>query len=315
MLLKKYFLLILLTNVLGSVPSFAQSNKQTLHQFFEEYCIKSYAFKPLDATFDDVPGYNNALPAEDEAFFEKKYRFYKNCAARLERISLDSLNKEDAITVAIIKSDIAAVLALSQHHPEYLSLNQYQSVPMFMAVLGSGSAAQPFLTLQDYENWLQRSGAFVQWTNVAIENLRKGLASGIVLPKALVLKIVPQLNALAKDDSTSLFYNPIHQFPSTFTEQEKEYLRKAFIKKMPKYIFASMRKLATFLEIEYLPKARLSSGIDALPNGKQMYKDYIFSSINFYMEPDSVFQLGLREVNRITETMEAIKIKLDILEV
>jgi len=58
---------------------------------------------------------------------------------------------------------------------------------------------------------------------------------------------------------------------------------------------------------EYLPAGRKTSGFDALPNGKALY-DY---NIKYYttteMTADEIHQLGLREVERISQEMEKIK--------
>ena len=68
-----------------------------------------------------------------------------------------------------------------------------------------------------------------------------------------------------------------------------------------------MNRLVAFLEKEYLPKCRTSSGIDAVPHGKAWY-DYM---VRYYttttMKPDQIHALGLKEVARIRGEMEKVK--------
>lgn len=176
-----------------------------------------------------------------------------------------------------------------------------------MALLGSGSSAQPFKTVKDYENWMKRCQAFSRWTDVAIQNMQKGIKTGVVLPKALVLKIIPQLQKLAQNDDQSSFYNPIKNFPKDISKKEQDRLTKNFKEVLSKNIFPSLQKLADFFQNEYLPNARSSSGINVFPNGKEMYKDYILSMVTIDKDPEEVYQLGLSEVARITTEMEKIK--------
>lgn len=285
----------------------AQQDNLKLHQLFDEYYKESNALNPVMATFNGVEGYNDLLPADDAAQLKKVHNFYTNYLSRLQSFPKNSLSKEDKISYEILENQLQTGLVVEKYHPEYMPINQMDGIPMFMAMFGSGTSAQPFKTVKDYDNWLKRCKAFPRWTEVAIENMRKGIKSGIVLPKSLVVKIIPQLQALAKNEDNSSFYEPIKNFPKDFSETDKNRLTKAFKETIPTEVFASMQKLTDFFQNEYLPKARLTSGINDLPNGKEMYKDYIFAMTTTHKEPEEVYKLGLSEVARITAEMEKIK--------
>ena len=68
--------------------------------------------------------------------------------------------------------------------------------------LGSGTGAQPFKTVADYENWRKRAAKMPAIFDQAIANSREGMKHGVVQPKALMAKVVPQLDALIKDSPT-----------------------------------------------------------------------------------------------------------------
>lgn len=281
-----------------------------LHQLFDQYFKESNVLSPLNATFNGVDGYNDLLPADDEAQLKKIHLFYANYLSQLQGFSKNTLNKEDKISYEILETDLNIGLILEKYHLEYLPISQFFSVPNYFAIFGSGTSAQPFKTEKDYDNWLKRCKAYVYWTDVAIENMRKGMKSGYVLPKALVVKLIPQLQELSKANDSSSFYGPIKNFPKDFSEEEKTHFTKAFKESIPKNVFASNQKLVTFFQNEYLAKARLTSGINVLPNGKQMYKDYIFAMTTLHKDPEDVYQLGLSEVARITAEMEKIKAQI-----
>lgn len=286
---------------------YAQQDNVKLHELFDRYYKELNALNPLDATFNGVNDYNDQLPADDEAQLSKTHVFYTNYLKELHAFEKAALNSEDKISYAIMESDLQTTLKLEKYHAEYMPINQMYNIPMFLAIFGSGTSSQPFNTIKDYNNWLKRCKAFSTWTNVAITNMRKGIRIGMVLPKALVIKIIPQFLELAKNDSLSSFYLPIKNFPASFSENDKKNLSVAFKEVIPKNIFASMQKLATFLQTEYLRKSRLTSGINALPNGKEMYKDYILAYATVNIDPEELYKTGLSEVARITSEMEKIK--------
>lgn len=284
----------------------AQNNTK-LHQIFDQYYLESNVLSPLSATFNGVAGYNDLLPADDAVQLKKVHDFYVKYVDLLKPFQNQKLNKEDKISLAILENDLQIALKAEKWHSEYMPINQMDGIPMYVAMLGSGTSAQPFKTVKDYDNWLKRCKAYVNWTEVAIENMRKGIKAGIVLPRSIVVKIIPQLQALSKNDENSSFYGPIKNFPKDFSKKDKSRLTEEFKAIIPKTIFASNNKLAIFFQNEYLPKSRLTSGIGALPNGKEMYKDFIFFSTTTHKNPEEVYQLGLSEVARITAEMESIK--------
>ena len=64
----------------------------------------------------------------------------------------------------------------------------------------SGSSAQPFRNAKDYQNFLGRVQGFTRWTDSAIASMREGMRRGVVQPRVVMLKVVPQLRELAQDD-------------------------------------------------------------------------------------------------------------------
>ncbi|MFT4204909.1 MAG: DUF885 domain-containing protein [Chitinophagaceae bacterium] len=290
--------------------TFAQQDNVKLHQIFDDYFKEINVLSPLNATFNGVDGYNDLLPADDEVHLKKIHSFYAGYLSKLQSLPINSLDKEDKISYQIMENDLKTALLLEKYHGEYMPISQFEGIPMYMAMLGSGTSAQPFKTVKDYDNWLKRCVAYKKWTDVAIENMRKGIKSGMVLPKSLTIKLIPQLEALAKNEVNSSFYEPIKNFPAAFSEADKNRLTKEFKEIIPQNIFASNEKLLTFFQNEYLPKSRLTSGMNALPNGSAMYKDYIFANTTTHKDPEDVYPLGLSEVARITAAMEKIKTQI-----
>ena len=72
-------------------------------------------------------------------------------------------------------------------------------------------------------------------------------------------------------------------------------------------IIPTYKKMETFLKEEYLPASRESSGISALPNGKEYYDHQIKTYTTTSMTADEIHNLGLSEVARLEAEMEKVK--------
>jgi uncharacterized protein (DUF885 family) len=162
--------------------------------------------------------------------------------------------------------------------------------------------------VKDYDNWLARAKEFTTWSDSAVVYFRKGMETGFVLPSVLVEKMLPQMDAMVVDDATkSLFYEPIKKMPESFSAEDKERLTKAYVSLINDDLVPSYKKLGAFLHDEYLPKARSTTGINALPDGDAYYKFLIRYWTTTDKTPDEIYQTGLSEVQRITEEMEKTK--------
>ena len=104
-----------------------------------------------------------------------------------------------------------------------------------MGQLASGSSAQPFATVKDYNDWLKRLEGYNVWLISAESSMKQGITEGYVLPKSLIKKVIPQFESLTEvtkdaegivDVSNHLFYSPILKLPESFNTLEKQELTK-----------------------------------------------------------------------------------------
>ncbi len=285
----------------------AQNN--TLHQLFKNYYADRIKLFPLEATAAGDNRYNNILPNDGSQLFLKQvHEFYSKYQEDLSRYKPESLNPEDRISFYILKDILNRELEGEQFHKELMPFAQFFSLPLKMGQLGSGTGDQPFKTVKDYDDWLQRMDAFSEWTDTTIANFRKGIAAGRVLPKALVLKMIPQMEKLSQSDtSKSVFYGPVKHFPENFSNEDKNRLTIAFNREINEQLIPSYKKLHDFFNAEYLNAARSTSGINALPNGDALYRYYIYYFTTTHKTPEEIYQSGLTEVSRITAEMEKLK--------
>ncbi|HEX3024037.1 MAG TPA: DUF885 domain-containing protein, partial [Chitinophagaceae bacterium] len=186
--------------------------------------------------------------------------------------------------------------------------NQFWGMTLDFGQLGSGEGNQPFKTVKNYDDWLKRMDAFSVWTDSAIQYFKKGIETNYVLPKSLVQKMIPQMDAMVGSDVTkNLFYGPINKLPKDFSDADKKRLTETFTQSIQKNIIFSYKKLGNFLKNEYLPKARNTSGINALPDGAALYNYEIAYWTTTNKTADEIYNTGLSEVKRIRGLMDSVK--------
>jgi uncharacterized protein (DUF885 family) len=193
-------------------------------------------------------------------------------------------------------------------HDNYFPLNQFQSLHLVFAQLGSGEVTQPFKSPKDYDNWLQRVAVFPAYVDSAINYFRKGMATGFVLPKAAVLKMIPQMQSLVTDSpEKSLFYGPITHLPANFSDSDKKRLTTLYTEAIKTQITPAYQRLAVFLQNEYLPVARTTTGLGSMIGGDKYYLFLVRQQTTTNLSPEEIYQTGLAEVKRISAAMDSVK--------
>lgn len=275
--------------------------------YYEEY-LKLY---PLEATTQGDNRYNDLLPINiDKDFISAEIAFYNKVQDQLKMIDYKALSDEKKVIYDVLDTTLKDKVERYVYHPEYIPFNQFEGLPLEFPMLGSGQGAQPFETEKDYDNWLKRMKQFPLWIDAAITNFDEGAKNGIILPKKLVIKMIPQMRAeeiTTENMEKNIFYGPIRNFPKHFSQKSKDKYTLLYKEIILEKIIPAYNKMGDYLEKTYYPQARDTDGLNALPNGKEMYGYYVKSWTTTNMSPEEIHQIGLKEVAKIRSEMEAIK--------
>ena len=275
--------------------------------YYEQY-LKLY---PLEATAQGDLRYNDQLPVNiDKDFISGEISFYNTVQNQMKKVDYESLSDEDKTTYDVLDYTLKDKTERYAYHPEYIPFTQFGGLPLDFPLLGSAQGSQPFKTEKDYEDWLKRAEKFPVWMDTAIENFREGTANNYVLPKKLVVKMIPQMRAeeiTTADFEKNIFYGPVKNFPKNFSDAQKEKFTGLFKELISKKIIPAYTKMGEYLEKEYLPKARNSDGINALPKGKDLYAYYVKSWTTTGKTPEEINKTGLEQVAGIRAEMEKVR--------
>ena len=286
-----------------------KKDQNKISQVFDSYWEEHSRLFPLDATQQGDNRYNDLLPNDQTAEYRKVLRdYYNDYLNRLSKFDRKSLSDSDRVSYDIFKYEMEMQLEGLTTDMYQIPFQQFWGLPLTMAQLGAGEQFQPFKTVQDYENWIKRVEGFSRWTDSAIENFRAGMKSGVVLPKILVVKILPQMkNIVSANVRKSLFFAPVKKLPTEFSDADAKRLTVAYESMIRKHVNPSYQKLHDFLKNEYLPKARDTHGISSVPNGTYLYNLLARSWTTTSKSPEEIYQTGLSEVERIQGEMLKVK--------
>ncbi len=279
-------------------------------KYYEEY-LKMY---PLESTAQGDSLYNDQLPINiAPEFISKEISFYNDVQKQLKQVDYDGLSDEDKVVYDVLDATLKDKVERYVYHPEYIPFTQFSGLPLEFPLFGSGKGGQPFKTELDYENWLKRMDQFPLWMDAAITNFRTGMSKGVVLPKSLVVKMIDQMAAEeinTLDFNKNIFFGPIKNLPQNFKPVSANKYAKLYQEAIKSKIVPAYIKMHSFLKDEYLPKARLTDGYNALPSGDNIYKYYVKSWTTTDKTPDEIHALGLKEVERIRKEMDVVKNKV-----
>ncbi len=289
----------------------SEANIDSIASKYYEGYLKMY---PLEATMQGDSRYNDLLSNNiSSEFISKEIEFYTETQKKLKSIEYDDLSDEQKTVYDVLDYTLKDKIERYAYHPELLPFSQFEGLPLDFPLLGSAEGNQPFKTTKDYDKWLKRIDAFVIWMNTAEKNFREGMKQNVVLPKKLVVKMIPQMHSeeiITEDFDKNIFYGPIKKMPKNFSAKDKEKYKILYQEAIKTKIIPAYQKMGDFLEKEYLPKARNTDGINALPNGKNIYEYYAKSWTTTNKTPEEINKIGLQQVAMLRAEMEKVKTQL-----
>ena len=283
--------------------------RQQLDALFESYFEDSLRANPLLATYIGDHRYDDQLPNSiGPEYLAAERAMNQRYLAAIRAIDPGGLAPSDRISYDIFLYEREREVRAERFPFHLLPINQAGGLLTVMPALGSGTNAQPFETVQDYEHWLQRLDGLAVWMDQAIVNMREGAAKGIVQPRPVMEKVLVQLDGMVVPQAQdSQYFTPVKQFPASFSAADRARLTAEFTRTLDTTVLPAYRRLRDFVRDEYLPQTRSSVGWTALPDGQAWYGYYVQEHTTTNMTPDEIHALGLSEVKRILGEMDKVR--------
>ena len=292
-------------------PASLAGPTEDLTKLMKDYDEQILRLYPSAALYRGDPRYldryeDNLTPE----FLAEARRLSAEDTARLKAIDRAQLNYQDQLSYDIFAwtmKDQQEGLALAETF-NLIPLDQFYGAHESFAREMGWRSQFPFKTAADYEKAMKRMKGFAHWIDTAIVQMREGMAKGVVQPRFMVQRLITQTDELAdKAMDESVFMGPVKNMPDTIKGKTRARVAAAYRKAVETTVVPAYKKLSAFLKNEYLPKARDSVGISAVPGGKALYLYLVKSHTTTDMTPEQIHAFGLKEVARDLKEMEKVK--------
>jgi uncharacterized protein (DUF885 family) len=243
-----------------------------ISELFDSYYDEHNRLFPLAATANGDNRFNDVFPNDiSEAYRDTLKQFFQRYLESLSAYDRSSLAENDQTSYDILKWDLEIALEGFRYNDHLMPVNQFWSPVLTFPQLGSGQGNQPFKAVKDYDNFIKRIDGFTTWCDTAIENMKKGMASGAVYPKVLMERVLPQLKAMIVTDvKESIFYLPLTSMPAGIDQADSIRLIAAIKKPSSKKLFPHMRRCTTSSGMSICLHAAALPGLVIFHRGKSI---------------------------------------------
>jgi len=302
-------LCILLILIVGCIPALLPAAaSDDLEQLLDAAWQAQLANDPVYASQLGERRYNDRWPdrsAETIAAQQSQMREFLRRAYAIDR---NALTPDERLNYELLRRELQYAVDEFQFNGHLLPFNHRGGIQN----LEHEASYLRFTSIKDYDDWLTRLHSIDVLIDQTIRLAEAGRKAGIVAPEVLMQRIPEQLALqLVSDAEASPFYAVFVEFPESFAAAEQARLRSSARETIERTVLPAYAKLARYFSETYLPACRDSVGLSVLPNGNAWYEQLTRRYTTTAMTPDEIHRLGLEEVRRIRDAMQAIIDSLD----
>lgn len=236
--------------------------------------------------------------------FERRHRRRLEWLAELASIPREELPERARTNYDVFKRQYETAVEAHGHRYHLIRVATYDGVQNAEQLVDN----LRFASAADYDAWLARLDRFPAYIEQNIELLAEGIRSNVLLPKAIVARVIPQVAAMAAGDpAASGFYRPFLRFPDRLPEADRRRLARVGLERVRTRVQPALERLRVFLEREYLPASYDQVGWWQTRGGLDSYAFFARQFTTTSLTPSEIHQRGLDEVARIRSDMEAIR--------
>lgn len=215
----------------------------------------------------------------------------------LRGISVRKLNEADRIAYVLMVEGLEARRGLRTCNQHLWSVNH---IAGWQVLFQAMAHAQPVGDAPKRANAITRWQAFPAYIDSDIAGLRQGLRQGYSVPRPVVTRVIGQLDKLlALPVEQSPFFAPAR------TDSDAAFQAR-FRAIVADGIYPALKRYRDFLSQDYLPAARDTLGLDALPDGAACYQALLRHHTTLDRTPAEVVATGEAAVARNLSEIAAI---------
>lgn len=258
---------------------------------------------PESATLSGYKGQNGRwTDLSVEAIATRKKELQSPLAA-ITSIDRASLSKEDQLNYDLFRRNAEDAIAGTRFPTEYLAIDARSGPQLLSQVI----ELNPNASVKDYDDIVARVGGLGTVIDQTIVLLQKGLAAKVTAPRITLRDVPDQVKGLlTADPMKSPVLVMFTRFPSDIPLDEQRRLTAAAVQSYTEKVKPAYERLYAFLTKTYIPGARETVGMSALPDGAAWYAYNVRIQTTTNRTPEQIHETGLAEVKRIRGEMDSV---------
>ncbi|MDC4499879.1 DUF885 domain-containing protein [Acinetobacter baumannii] len=274
---------------------------KALNQLLQEQWEYTLKNSPETATALGDLRYNDRWTEISKNQIEKDKKTTQNFLKRFEAIDSTGFSATDQLNKDLMIYQLKESLKYYDLKLYEMPFNQmwglHLQFPGFISSI-------PFDNAKQYQDYISRLKQIPLILEQGIQLAKQGQKDGLMPPKYLIEKVAKQIDSIATPaGKDNVFASPLKQFPNNISKAEQERLSREVLQVIDQNVRPAYQKLGTFIQKDYLPYGRQHEGIWSLPNGEELYRFYVENNTTTSESPETIHQLGLKEVARIEAEM------------
>ncbi|QED38221.1 DUF885 domain-containing protein [Antarcticibacterium arcticum] len=234
--------------------------------------------------------------------YRREAQFAKERLEKLKELKKENLTSSERISAELLKFRL-------QETVDKLEYEAYLN-PLLSDAGFHVSLAYQVRELANYaqvKSYLAKLNAVPVYVDQHLALLREGIYKGITQPKVIFQGYEATYNdQIVKDYRDSFYYTPFKNLPQSLTKAQRDSVLKEAEIAIKNKVIPQFKRIKQFFETEYLPKARESVGVSAIPNGRKYYQNRLDFYTTLDLTAEEVHRIGLDEEARINSEMKTI---------
>ena len=285
-------------------PADLEARRKALNDLLHERWEYTMRTSPIYASILGDKRYNDKLDDFSQQAIDDDLEQARRFLNRFEAIDTTGFPEQEVLNKQLMVRDLKMSLEDARFKPWEMPVSQFGGIhidaPQLVSVLS-------FDSVKDYEDYITRLRLLPVLFDQTTEQMRRGMAAGLMPPKILLEKVVTQANGLATTPAEqSPFVHPFNKFPDAISEADRKRLREAGLAAVRDSVIPAYFKFTVFVRDEYAPKGRSEPGAWALPDGAAWYAFRVKQSTTTNLSPEEIHQIGLQQVKEIEDRMLAV---------
>jgi len=285
-------------------PADLEARRKALNDLLHEQWEYTLRTNPIYASILGDKRYNDKLDDFSQKAIDDNLEQTRHFLDRFEAIDTTGFPEQEVLNKQLMVRDLAMTLEGARFKTWQMPVSQFGGIhidaPQLVSILS-------FESVKDYEDYITRLKLLPVLFDQTTEQMRKGMAAGLMPPKILLEKVVTQANGIATTPADqSPFTHPFEKFPDAIPEADRKRLREAGLAAVKDSVLPAYVKFTAFVRDEYAPKGRTAPGAWSLPDGNAWYAFRVKESTTTTLSPEEIHQLGLQQVKDIEARMLAV---------